>query len=84
MIDAALALDRPGFAHTVGEFGVVLMIGGNIPDRTRTVSVLVYDHVEAGDFAAAHALAGGMLAFCLLVLVALQVLNRPRREVPAA
>ncbi|GAB3772885.1 molybdate ABC transporter permease subunit [Ramlibacter monticola] len=73
-----------GFAHTVGEFGVVLMIGGNIPDRTRTVSVLVYDHVEAGDFAAAHALAGGMLAFCLLVLVALQVLNRPRREVPAA
>ena len=73
-----------GFAHTVGEFGVVLMIGGNIPDRTRTVSVLVYDHVEAGDFAAAHALAGGMLAFCLLVLVALQVLNRPRREVAAA
>jgi molybdate transport system permease protein len=69
-----------GFAHTVGEFGVVLMIGGNIPDRTRTLSLLVYDHVEAAEFAQAHRLAAGMLGFSLLVLLALHLLNRPRRE----
>jgi len=60
-----------GFAHTVGEFGVVLMIGGNIPDRTRVVSVQIYDHVEALEFAQAHWLAGGMLAFSFIVLLAL-------------
>jgi len=51
-----------GFAHTIGEFGVVLMIGGNIPDQTRVVSVQIYDHVEALEYAQAHWLAGGMLA----------------------
>jgi molybdate transport system permease protein len=66
-----------GFAHTVGEFGVVLMIGGNIPDRTRVVSVQIYDHVEALAYAQAHALAAGMLVFSFAVLLALQWL-RPR------
>ena len=51
-----------GFAHTVGEFGVVLMIGGNIPEKTRVVSVQIYDHVEALEYAEAHVLAGGMFA----------------------
>ncbi|MBW8900865.1 MAG: molybdate ABC transporter permease subunit [Massilia sp.] len=60
-----------GFAHTVGEFGVVLMIGGNIPDKTRVVSVQIYDHVEALEYAQAHWLAGGMLAFSFIVLLAL-------------
>jgi len=83
----ALPLARPGlltatvlgFAHTVGEFGVVLMIGGNIPDKTRVLSVALYDHVEAGEFAAAHQLAAGMVAFALVVLVSLYVANRPAR-----
>ena len=65
----ALPLARPGyltgavmgFAHTLGEFGVVLMIGGNIPGRTRTIAVQIYDHVEALEYAQAHWLAGGML-----------------------
>ncbi len=60
-----------GFAHTVGEFGVVLMIGGNIPGQTRVVSVQIYDHVEALEYAEAHVLAGGMLLFSFLVLLAL-------------
>ncbi|WP_455232779.1 molybdate ABC transporter permease subunit [Geopseudomonas aromaticivorans] len=60
-----------GFAHTVGEFGVVLMIGGNIPEQTRVVSVQIYDHVEAMEYAQAHWLAGGMLAFSFLVLLVL-------------
>lgn len=60
-----------GFAHTVGEFGVVLMIGGNIPEKTRVVSVQIYDHVEAMEYAQAHWLAGGMLAFSFLVLLVL-------------
>lgn len=60
-----------GFAHTVGEFGVVLMIGGNIPDRTRVVSVQIYDHVEALEYAQAHWLSAGMVAFSFLVLFAL-------------
>ncbi len=75
----AVPLARPGFlsgavlgfAHTVGEFGVVLMIGGNIPDKTRVVSVQIYDHVEALEYAQAHWLAGGMLAFSFIVLLAL-------------
>ena len=77
--NVALPLARPGFvtatilgfAHTVGEFGVVLMIGGNIPDKTRVVSVAIYDHVEALEYAEAHWLAGGMLAFSFLVLLTL-------------
>lgn len=68
-----------GFAHTVGEFGVVLMIGGNIPDKTRVVSVQIYDHVEAMEYAHAHWLAGGMVVFSFLVLLALHLLQ-PREE----
>ena len=75
----AVPLARPGFltavilgfAHTVGEFGVVLMIGGNIPGATRVLSVAIYDHVEAMEYAQAHWLAGGMLLFSFLVLLAL-------------
>jgi molybdate transport system permease protein len=64
-----------GFAHTVGEFGVVLMIGGNIPDKTRVMSVQIYDHVEALEYTQAHWLAAGMVAFSFLVLLALYALN---------
>jgi molybdate transport system permease protein len=60
-----------GFAHTVGEFGVVLMIGGNIPDKTRVVSVQIFDHVESMEYVQAHWLAGSMLVFSFLVLLAL-------------
>ena len=60
-----------GFAHTVGEFGVVLMIGGNIPERTRTVSVQIFDHVESMEYAQAHWLSAGMLLFSFLILLAL-------------
>jgi molybdate ABC transporter permease protein len=63
------------FAHTVGEFGVVLMIGGNIPGVTRVVSVQIYDHVEALEYADAHQLAAVMLGFSFLVLLALQLYN---------
>lgn len=74
-----LPLARPGFitasilsfAHTVGEFGVVLMIGGNIPGQTQVVSVQIYNHVEAMEYAQAHWLAGGMLAFSFVVLLTL-------------
>jgi molybdate transport system permease protein len=84
----ALPLARPGlltacvlgFAHTVGEFGVVLMIGGNIPGATRVLSVALYDHVEAGEFADAHRLAASMVAFAMVVLIALYVVNRPAGE----
>ena len=83
----ALPLARPGFitasvlgfAHTVGEFGVVLMMGGNIPGQTRVMSVAIYDHVEAAEYADAHRLAAAMVAFALTVLVALYWVNRPRR-----
>jgi molybdate transport system permease protein len=80
----ALPLARPGivtaatlgFAHTVGEFGVVLMIGGNIPGRTRVVSVQIYDHVEALEYAQAHWLAGGMVLFSFAVLLLLYSTRR--------
>lgn len=85
----ALPLARPGiltaailgFAHTLGEFGVVLMIGGNIPEQTRVVSIQIYDHVEALEYARAHGLAGGMVVFSFLMLLGLYALNpgRPRR-----
>jgi molybdate transport system permease protein len=65
-----------GFAHTVGEFGIVLMVGGNIPGETRVVSVQIYDHVEAMDYAQAHMLAGMMLLFSFLVLLGLYGLRR--------
>ncbi len=79
----ALPLAKPGFltaiilgfAHTVGEFGVVLMIGGNIPDKTRVVSVQIYDHVEALEYAQAHWLSAGMVLFAFLVLLVLYTLN---------
>lgn len=58
-----------GFAHTVGEFGVVLMIGGNIPGVTRVISVQIYDHVEALDYAQAHYLSGAMVVFSFFVLL---------------
>lgn len=82
-LTVALPLARPGFltasvlgfAHTVGEFGVVLMIGGNIPGATRVLSVALYGHVEAMDLAQAHLLAAGMVGFGLLVMMALYGLN---------
>lgn len=80
----ALPLARPGlltatvlsFAHTVGEFGVVLMIGGNIPGKTRTVSTQIFGHVEAMEYAQAHTLAAGMVVFSFAVLVALARLKK--------
>jgi molybdate transport system permease protein len=60
-----------GFAHTVGEFGVILMIGGNIPDETRVVSVQVYDHVESLEYAQAHSLSALLLIFSFVVLLTL-------------
>ncbi len=60
-----------GFAHTVGEFGVVLMIGGNIQDKTRVVSVQIFDHVEAMEYMQAHWLAGGMVVFSFIILMLL-------------
>jgi molybdate transport system permease protein len=82
-----LPLCRPGlvtgvimsFAHTVGEFGVVLMVGGNIPGVTRVVSVQIYDHVEALEYGYAHRLAAVMLGFAFAVLLALQLYNRRQR-----
>ncbi len=84
----AVPLARPGFisgailgfAHTIGEFGVVLMIGGNIPGETRVVSVQIYDHVEALEYAQAHWLSAGMLLFSFVVLLALYTLNPTRRK----
>jgi len=68
-----------GFAHTVGEFGVVLMIGGNIPNATRVVSVQIYDHVEALEYAQAHWLSGGMLLFSFVALMLLYTFNPARK-----
>ncbi|MEZ0147699.1 MAG: molybdate ABC transporter permease subunit [Candidatus Reddybacter sp.] len=78
-ISVALPLAKPGlitgavlgFAHTLGEFGVVLMIGGNIPGQTQVLSVAIFDHVEAYEYGAAHILAAGMLGFSFLVLLTL-------------
>jgi molybdate transport system permease protein len=69
-----------GFAHTVGEFGVVLMIGGNIPEKTRVVSVQIYDHVEALEYAPAHWLSGAMVLFSFVVLLTLYTLNPTGRR----
>ena len=69
-----------GFAHTMGEFGVVLMIGGNIPGQTRVLSVLIFDHVEALDYAPAHALSAALLGFSFVVLLLLYALNPLRRR----
>jgi molybdate transport system permease protein len=67
-----------GFAHTVGEFGVVLMIGGNIPEKTRVVSTQIYNHVESMEYAQAHWLAGAMLVFSFMVLLALYSSGKAR------
>jgi molybdate transport system permease protein len=85
----ALPLAKPGlltatvlsFAHTVGEFGVVLMIGGNIPGETRVVSTQIYGHVEAMEYAQAHWLAAGMVVFSFAVLIVLVRLKRHRDKV---
>ena len=83
-VHVVLPLARPGFvtasilgfAHTVGEFGVVLMIGGNIPDKTRVVSVQIFDHVEAMAYPQAHWLAGSMVIFSFMVLLLLHAGRR--------
>ena len=85
-INVVMPLARPGiitgilmtFAHTIGEFGVVLMIGGNIPGKTQVVSTEIYTHVEAMEYAQAHVLAGGMLIFSFIVLMSLNLLNKRR------
>lgn len=64
------------FAHTVGEFGVVLMVGGNIPGKTKVLSVAIYDYVETLEWHTAHLLAGGMVAFAFLVILAMMLLER--------
>jgi len=83
-ISIAVPLARPGFvtaavlgfAHAIGEFGVVLMIGGNIPGETQVVSIAIYDHVESLEYANAHWLSGGLLVFSFLLLVAVYSYNR--------
>jgi molybdate transport system permease protein len=83
-LTVAVPLARPGFltaavlgfAHTVGEFGVVLMIGGNIPGKTQVLSIAIYDHVESLEYAQAHLLSGGLLALSFLLLMAVYALNR--------
>jgi molybdate transport system permease protein len=70
-----------GFAHTVGEFGVVLMIGGNIPGRTEVISIALYNHVEALEYTEAHVLAAMLLTFCFSVLLLVYALNK-RFETP--
>lgn len=86
-VSVAMPLARPGFitaavlgfAHTVGEFGLVLMIGGNIPGQTRVVSVDIYNHVEALEYAQAHWLAGGLVLFSFVVLFVLYTFHaKPR------
>jgi molybdate transport system permease protein len=83
-LTVAVPLARPGFltaavlgfAHTVGEFGVVLMIGGNIPGKTQVLSIAIYDHVESLEYAQAHVLSGGLLALSFLLLMSVYALNR--------
>ena len=87
----AVPLARPGFltgailgfAHTVGEFGVVLMIGGNIPGRTRVVSVAIFDFVETAQWTRAHLLAGAMVVFSFCVILSMMLLEKHMRRVGA-
>jgi len=65
-----------GFAHTLGEFGVVLMVGGNIPGQTKVLSIAIYDHVEVLEYAQAHLLSGILLVFSFLILAAVYTINR--------
>jgi molybdate transport system permease protein len=84
----ALPLARPGlltgavlgFAHTVGEFGVVLMIGGNIPGETKVLSVAIYDYVETLEWGKAHILSAGMLAFSFLVILLMMLIEKRMRN----
>lgn len=86
--NVALPLARPGivtgailgFAHTIGEFGVVLMIGGNIPGRTKVLSLAIYDYVEQLEFARAHLLSAGLVVFAFLIVFATMLLDRRMRE----
>ena len=79
----AVPLARPGFltaavlgfAHTIGEFGVVLMIGGNIPGETQVLSIAIYDHVESLEYGQAHYLSGGLLLLSFVMLITLYALN---------
>jgi len=88
-LTVAVPLARPGFitaavlgfAHTVGEFGVVLMIGGSIPGKTRVLSIAIYENVEALEYGRAHLLAGGLLVLSFLMLLAVYLLNRRFRMV---
>jgi len=83
-LSIAVPLARPGFltaavlgfAHTVGEFGVVLMIGGSIPGETRVLSIAIYEHVEALEYGQAHLLAGGLLLLSFTLLLTVYTLNR--------
>ncbi len=91
LVSVALPLARHGvltaailsFAHTLGEFGVVLMVGGNIPGQTQVLSTLIYGHVEAMEYAQAHLLAGGMVAMAFGALLALTLLQRRSSTGPA-
>ena len=84
----ALPLARPGlltgailgFAHTVGEFGVVLMIGGNIPGETKVLSIAIYDYVETLEWNKAHWLAGGMLVFSFMVILVMMLIEKSLRK----
>jgi len=64
------------FAHTIGEFGVVLMVGGNIPGRTQVISIAIYEHVETINYAQAHVLSAGLLVFSFLILLMVYAMNR--------
>ena len=87
--NVVLPLAKPGFvtaalltfAHTIGEFGVVLMIGGNVPGKTQVVSTEIYSYVEAMEYSKAHWLAGGMVVFSFFVLLGLTLLNRHNERV---
>jgi len=86
-LSVVLPLARPGFltaivlgfAHTIGEFGVVLMIGGSIPGETRVLSIAIYEHVESLEYIKAHILAGGLLAFSFLLLLLIYAFNHRLR-----
>ena len=88
-VTVAIPLARPGFltaavlgfAHTVGEFGVVLMIGGNIPGETQVLSIAIYDHVESLEYAHAHWLSGGLLLMSFVLLIAVYGFNRHARVI---
>ena len=71
-----LAAGVLSFAHTLGEFGVVLMVGGNIPGKTRVISIEIFTAVETLDYATAHLLSGGLMLFAFTVLVLVYLLNR--------